>query len=260
MYSDAELQLVYKFANAEVYGFPYPHCFIENIFPDDFYAELQRNLPDPAAMIPIEQARPVKGYKERFVLDVSGKQLETLPEEKRKFWHDFREWLLSGRFQSLALRKFQPLLEARFKGMPGIDFYNEMLLVEDITKYALGPHTDSPRKVITMLFYLPNDLSQAHLGTSIYLPKDQNFRCPGGPHHSFEGFVRLRTMPFKPNSLFIFFKTDNSFHGVEPVTDPDTKRWLLLYDVYQRQPQTQASQPQQAAPAMAQPGAVKFSF
>jgi len=26
-----------------------------------------------------------------------------------------------------------------------------------------------------------------------------------------------------------------SFHGVEPVTDPDTKRWLLLYDIYVRQ-------------------------
>ena len=88
------------------------------------------------------------------------------------------------------------------------------------------------RKVITLLFYLPKDESQRHLGTSIYLPKDREFRCPGGPHYSREGFERIVTMPFLPNSLFVFLKTNNSFHGVEPVQDPDTRRWLLLYDLY----------------------------
>jgi hypothetical protein len=42
-----------------------------------------------------------------------------------------------------------------------------------------------------------------------------------------------------PNSLFAFLKGDNSFHGVEPVTDPDTKRSLLLYNVYTEFPQVQ---------------------
>jgi hypothetical protein len=41
-------------------------------------------------------------------------------------------------------------------------------------------------------------------------------------------------MPFVPNSLFVFLKTDRSFHGVEPVTDPDVRRWLLLYDIFAR--------------------------
>jgi hypothetical protein len=123
------------------------------------------------------------------------------------------------------------------------------MLVEDVTKYALGPHTDSPKKVITMLFYLPRDLSQSHMGTSIYLPKDPAFRCQGGPHYKFDGFQRLHTMPFVPNSLFVFFKTDNSFHGVEPVTDPDTKRWLLLYDIYVRLPQNTPLNPANVTPA-----------
>ena len=71
-----------------------------------------------------------------------------------------------------------------------------------------------------------------HLGTSIYVPNDPDFRCPGGPHHNRNQFTRLHTNPFAPNSLFAFFKTDNSFHGVEPVGDPDCRRWLLLYDIY----------------------------
>jgi hypothetical protein len=35
--------------------------------------------------------------------------------------------------------------------------------------------------------------------------------------------------------MFAFFKTNNSFHGVEPVGDPGTKRWLLLYDIFYRE-------------------------
>ena len=28
-----------------------------------------------------------------------------------------------------------------------------------------------------------------------------------------------------------FVKSDIAFHGVEPVTEPDVRRWLLLYDI-----------------------------
>jgi hypothetical protein len=73
------------------------------------------------------------------------------------------------------------------------------------------------------------------MGTSLYLPNDPNFTCPGGPHYPREQFSRLHTNPFLPNSMFAFFKTNNSFHGVEPVGDPGTKRWLLLYDIFVRE-------------------------
>jgi hypothetical protein len=85
--------------------------------------------------------------------------------------------------------------------------------------------------VITVLFYLPRDRSQAHMGTSIYQPKNPEFVCPGGPHYGYSDFNRVATMPFLPNSMFAFVKGDRSFHGVEPVTDPDVRRWLLLYDI-----------------------------
>src|SRR5262245_6457433 len=83
--TNAELHLAYKVANAPIAGFPYPHCYVENVFPDDFYAEMQRNLPDPEAMIPIEEARNVQGYPERFVLEFRPEHLQALPESKRKF-------------------------------------------------------------------------------------------------------------------------------------------------------------------------------
>ena len=207
-------------------------------------------------MLPIEQVRPVKGYKERFVLELGEKHLATLPEDKRQFWDGLQRWLVGGRFGHLLFSKFGPFIEERFKGQATPEFYDESLLVQDITNYKLGPHTDAPRKVITVLFYLPKDESQQHLGTSIYVPNEPNFTCPGGPHYPREGFEKLYSMPFVTNSLFCFLKTPNSFHGVEPVGDPDTRRWLLLYDIYARQMPA-------AAPAFrgaAQGQGVKFSF
>jgi len=242
MYSNAELHMFYKVANAPISAFPYPHIYVPNVFPDDYYADMQRNMPDPKHMMPLEVVRKVKGYNERFVLELSEPSLATIEENKRPFWTDFGSWMTSGRFKSLLLAKFRPFIEARFKtALQTLSFHDEALLVEDVTQMALGPHSDSPKKVLTLLFYLPKDDSQAHIGTSIYIPKNPTFVCEGGPHYAFEGFYRLTTMPFKPNSLFCFVKTNNSFHGVEPVTDPDTKRWLLLYDIYQNKPAAPAA-------------------
>lgn len=228
--SELEAALVYGVANARTRTFPYPHIYVPDVFPAEFYRDLQRNMPDPSAMLPIEEARPVKGYKERFVLDVAG-DMSGVSDGQRAFWGDLAGKLLAGRLKKALLTKFRAQIDTRFEGAGRLEFVDETLLVEDITNYALGPHTDAPSKVVTVLFYLPRDDSQAHLGTSLYTPKDPTRRCAGGPHHEREGFNRVATMPFKPNSMFAFVKADNAFHGVEPVTDPDVRRWLLLYDI-----------------------------
>lgn len=252
MSSNAELHLSYKVGNAPLSLFPYPHFFVQDVFPQDFYNALQENLPDPSVLLPIEQARSVRGYKERFVLGMEKEQLATLPESKRNFWEEFQGWLVGGRFGEVLFNRFAPYIKERYKDGPMPRFYDESLLVQDITNYKLGPHTDAQRKVITLLFYLPKNESQRHLGTSIYIPKDPSFSCLGGPHYSRDAFELMQTMPFLPNSLFCFLKTYNSFHGVEPVSDPDCRRWLLLYDIYAN---TETGSVQAAAPT-----GVQFSF
>lgn len=253
MSSDVELHLAYQVGNAVIHGYPYPHFFVRDVFPADYYARLQEMLPDPAAMAPLSEVRGARGYDERFLLDFSEERMARLDEGRRAFWEELRSTLLGSGFAKLLLAKFGPLVKQRFGNRP-VQFHEEALLVQDTTNYKLGPHTDVPRKVLTLLFYLPRDESQRHLGTSMYLPKDRAFRCPGGPHYAREGFDRVWTQPFLPNSLFAFFKTDASFHGVEPVADPDCRRWLLLYDIYHHDI---AAAPV-AAPAVRED--VKFSF
>jgi len=196
-----------KINKAKVMKYPTPYIFIENIFPEELYQDILSNLPDN--YVSIETVRQLKGYKERLV---------SIPESF--FWKDLDSKLRTGFIRNALCTKF---------GVSN-DFIDETLLIRDLTGYKIGPHTDSLAKVISALFYLPSDESQLEAGTSLYLPKDKNFRCVGGPHHKFEYFDKITTVPFKPNSLFAFLKTDTSFHGVELYTG-SKPRDVLLYDI-----------------------------
>jgi hypothetical protein len=233
--SHAEMHLSYSLRNAPVREFPFPHCYIRDVFPSNYYELIQQNLPDHADMISNGQAGRGAQLTARFVLELKSQYLQTLPEGKREFWSEFAHWILAEPFKTSALGKFAELIERRFMAAGDVEFNSDAVLVEDLTNHSMGPHTDHPRKALAMLFYLPKDDSQAHLGTSIYLPKDPAFVCPGsGPHHRSDGFELVTTIPYLPNSLFMFAKTDNSFHGVEPVDDLDCRRWLLMFNVIAR--------------------------
>ena len=233
MFSSAESQLLYKVANAPILMFPSPHILVHDVFPEDFYRELRRLLPPAKAYRTLNaMGRVSSDYPEtRLVLPLTPQDVAALEEPYRSFWNATASWLLGGSFGQILLQKFAPLLAQRFENPAAVEYGHEVLVVQDRTNYALGPHTDSVSKVLSLLFYLPVDASRPHLGTSLYFPKDPSFTCPGGPHYEFTDFNRLMTMPYVPNTLFGFLKTADSFHGVERVAEPDIARDLILYDI-----------------------------
>lgn len=256
MSSNADLQLHYRLVNAPVYEFPYPHIYVENVFPDDFYREIRNNL------LPRETHKTLTSLKRvsdaypdtRVVLPLTPDEVGKLEQPYRDFWQKMALMLLDGVFTQLVLQKFAQYLQPRFPDPAAVSFRHEALLVQDYTTYSLGPHTDSTAKVMSFLFYLPADDSLSHLGTSVYIPKEPGFTCPGGPHYEFEDFHRMITMPYKPNTLFAFLKTDMSFHGVEPI-EGTVRRDLLLYDI--KAEKVSGARP--AAPAP-RPAGSSFSF
>jgi hypothetical protein len=227
------MHLAYSVGNAPVRHFPFPHIYVENVFPDDFYRRLREHLPPKKNFTTLKALKRVSGdYPEtRFVLPLEPDLIAGIDEPFRSFWHDTAAWLLGGQFAALVLSKFGTYLDERFGDARDKEFMNEAMLVQDYSTYSLAPHTDTPAKVLSFLFYLPEDAALAHLGTSIYLPKDRRHVSDGTDHHRPEFFDRLVTMPFVPNALFAFLKTPNAFHGVEPVVERDVRRDLLLYDI-----------------------------
>ena len=260
MSSNVKLRVLYKIANAPICFFPFPHIYVQDVFPHDYYMALREHLPPVSAYRDLKSINRVgAGYPEsRLVMVVTNENVQALEQPFRAFWDELARWLLRG-FGQAMLEKFGKSLDQRFGDSRSKNYYDEALIVQDYTTYSLGPHTDSPSKVISFLFYLPPDDSLAHLGTSIYVPKDGNFTCKGGPHHSFDRFDRIMTMPYVPNSLFAFVKTHNSFHGVEPIRETGIRRDLLLYDIRVHEPPELQHQ-QMASVQTAPPASVKFSF
>lgn len=201
--------MAYQVCNAPVYTVPFPHIYVPNVFPPDFYNELREHLPPDG-----DYSTGASNYNGRRFADPDS---DLFSPFRDPFW------------TQIAMYPFQKHLSKRFPD--GFNTYTDLRLVRDTRNYAIGPHTDAPWKVLSFLFYLPPDATLSKYGTSIYLPNDGDFRCPGGPHHKFENFTRIHTAPFLPNSLFAFFKTDFSFHGVEPIP-VQCQRDVLLWNLY----------------------------
>ena len=240
MSSAVEEYVIYQISNAQIQDYPYPHFYVENVFPADFYARLRANWPDSSALTSLaETGRVSKGaYPDRFVLPFTPSDIEKLSEDRRAFWSEFGSWFMAHRFLQTAINKFGRYAQQRFgNDLKHCRFEADSLLVRDRTNYSIGPHTDATHRLLSMLFYCPDNDSMKHLGTSIYVPLDPDFRCVGGKHYPHNRFQKVWTVDYKPNSLFSFFKTNNSFHGVDPIRDQEVQRDILLYDVRVGSPQ-----------------------
>lgn len=234
MFSGVEEHVIYQIANAPMREYPFPHIYVESVFPPEFYAALRRNWPDSQYLVSLaDTGRVTKGtYAERFIMPLEPPEVDKLPEGSRQFWTNVAQWLHARRFLDAMIGKFDRYVRERFGGsLADVYLLAESLVVRDHTNYNLGPHTDKQNRLMSLLFYCPDDASRKHLGTSIYTPRDPDFRCPGGPHHPHSMFQKVATMEYRPNTLFAFMKTDNSFHGVEPIGEADVLRDLLLYDI-----------------------------
>jgi FkbM family methyltransferase len=212
-------RLIEKIRAAEIREYPFEHIYIEDVFdPLTFnkICEAAKGVPDneggkgsciafeldsEVKFQPLEEARGTKGYPQRYVADAP----------------DLVGWMTDG-----ALRK---ALDEKFRVLSGND---EICLLRDKPGYAIGPHTDTPAKAVTALFYLTQNWTEAEHGTTVYKPK-RPYTDPEGRHGKFEDFEEVWTAPGKPNSVFIFKRTDISFHGCKPY-EGTGQRDILLWD------------------------------
>ena len=233
IFSSVTDSLTYELLNAPIKPYPFPHFYVENVFPLKFYEEIRQHLPEDPMFQPIEDTGryKAKGKEkcDRFVIPLDRK-LDLMTTHLRPFWKSFTEILNGEQFSNALLGKFHTLVQDRFKSEVGkVRFTNDILLVRDHSKYYLPPHSDAPHRVLVLVIYLPETREHPELGTSVYIPKDPSFHCRGGPTHEFDQFNRVYTAPYLPNSAFGFFKTTNSFHGVEPLANKKLSRDLIHF-------------------------------
>lgn len=229
--------IIKKLSSAKVTTHPFPYAVIDNIFPNEYFKKIQELFPTDEQLISLsETGRVSKGsYEQRLVTLFNSEHFLKLDEERKIFFSQLSSLLFSSELIESTIDKFLPWCSNRLtqlnekKGK--VEVYGDALLVSDRTRYQIGPHTDAPHRLISFLFYLPNDEKYRKLGTSVYTSKDPNFVCPGGPHYDFSDFHKMSTIEFIPNRLLVFVRTGRSFHGVEPILEEGTDRRLLISNV-----------------------------
>lgn len=76
------------------------------------------------------------------------------------------------------------------------------------------PHTDSAKKILSLIFYFPPPLWSSDAGgTTIYSARWKK----SSRDHEFEGLTKVEEVPYRPNTSVLVVKTFNSWHGVEPI-------------------------------------------
>ena len=217
---------IYQLKNTPVRTYPFEHIVLSEVFPADYYQELLDHLPSDEAYTPSENGRyPERG---RVMLSTHEKDdLAKLPADSREFWTHFRDHVINEKFWGALVHAFTPTLSSRFLETCWLQSF----LSRDRGGYAISPHTDTSRKLVSVLFYLPTSESVLGCGTSIVVSDEPDHNIFNVPHSgSWEGFDIAHTIPFAPNSMLGFLVSDKSLHAVKP-TPPGTARDTIQFNV-----------------------------
>lgn len=219
---------------------PFPHYYLERVFPDDYYRELLDHLPASSVYENLYEVTDLKldHFRHREQRDMNEGWTERLPSALQSFWNSFNEWFLGPDLAQAVLESFADQLHPRIgdqSSWPEVSV--ESQFIRHRAGYFLGPHSDLYTKLVVLLIYLAPDDSAEHLGTSLYRPKEPGFSCPDSKHYPFGQFIRVKTAPYKPNSLLAFVRSDISFHGLEPLQERDVAsegRDLIQYVIHDK--------------------------
>ena len=246
--------IIKKISSSPLITEPFGHKFIENIFPENYYKDLLLNLPSQSYYIPITKTGSVpSNYSpERFIFNLLDKEnMNKLDQENKVFLGELVNILLSKELFLSVTSDFSIIIDNRLNnlsehekkkiGTNNFNFSIRTALVKDFTKYNLGVHTDTVGKLMSFLFYIPKDNTLSNIGTSLYKPinkidsdtkknliEDQHFT----EEQTKKNFKKIKTCSFIPNSLFIFPRTELSFHGVEEVNIEQKERNVLLLNYF----------------------------
>lgn len=215
---------------------PFPHFFVENVFPEDIYDDLQRLMIASEMMEPLTRHQKADGTQTRFQFPLNPPDLARLSGPQRALWEGVTHGLDSPQVKQAVFAKLAPGLALRYgksaaeaAKTPAVP---RTLLMRETEGYYIAPHPDTRKKIVTMQFALPVDDSQADLGTTFY----QLSLSPADLLRTPRGFRRAKQMPFRRNCCYAFVVLNNltkrSWHGREALTQSQGVRNSLLHLYY----------------------------
>lgn len=207
---------------------PAPFVFVEGALPAEVYDCIHGVFDKTSGALKeqIHRGDPkvfFGSYRDRLEARIP-EELSEIEPEASSFWGSLYSAFTSPLLLEALIAKFEDGFRERFgpdaeTAVLAPRLKPSMLVTRHRPNYFLGPHTDRFEKVITFILHCPERDGLEHLGTAIYEPKEAGFTCRGIVHHNPALFRRTHVVPFVPNSALVFFRGDQLFHGVEPLTE-----------------------------------------
>lgn len=241
---------------------PFTHSYYENLFPIPVYDELMRTLPSTEDYNFSNSAYPQRGFiflgsNPKFMQDYPNEYLNTLMAYNRgkqkdldkafefpnnSIWSTVAKWFMNDAFMYLLINRHKLQLVKRFgkEKFTKLKFYQRTTLCRDFENYSIVPHTDTPKKIITFIFYLAADNRLAKQGTALLYDhkrrnkdKYDNWDSSHQKGGFEDGFELVRMIPFLPNTAMDFVVGPESWHGVYPcIADANFRRDTLQMAIY----------------------------
>ena len=220
---------VSQFSKSSINAFrdPFVYGYIDNFLSDELYALLSENFIDPSSTQDLEVFTSGKRralFKTPPLPSFVGNEiwLDFLAEiSSQEYLDDCFNWVAGNQIADKE-KLYQPLLQERLR----IDKRNLGLQCEFSSLNSgtlLKPHTDSTDKFLSCVLYFspPNWDSRWGGGTDVYKPKSEKFNFNwGNKILSLDQMDKVFTCAYKPNRLFFFIKSYNSWHGISEVRQP----------------------------------------
>ena len=222
-------------STAETFRLPYPHIFFRNFFPADFYQLLLERFPARDRFVQLN------GEATRWQYNLYDERCDPGTEEGQSAWRIVSRVLTSPEIEAALRVKLEEGFRIRANGSRDewpIPMFPRPVVYSDLDGYAIKPHADTRRKVLTMQIYLPVDETQRELGTTIYKISPR-----GVFSWKSYGLAKEKTLPFLPNAGYAFVVIHpaysllrSSWHGREAISVPVDKPRLSILNTYYREP------------------------
>jgi hypothetical protein len=228
----------------EVETEPFCHFFVEPFLPDEMYEKMEQYWPDDECFwgqCEISEkplAHEFANLKKVVLVDDAAGFSKN--KEASEFWANFRELLRGVDLTNAIVKKTVDHIVAVRNDLDFADIqcWSNALLIVDMNDFQLGPHIDSQKSLISLLFYLPQPNNSEDIGTSIFVPSRKILeKYPklgkefGTGYQKDEDFEEVYRAPYRRNCLFGIVTDPRAFHGVKRLEGMENGRRNMLWSV-----------------------------
>lgn len=212
---------------------PFSHAVGDGMLPTALFDALMGSMPTPKGM-----GRKSEGHRGRYP---EQRRIVTLTEpvhplaENDPVLRHLATVLTARPVVEAWLWLFRRIIGKRIASTPGMAPEDlraraAIELIVDEQGYALPPHTDGALKLVTILIYLARPGDPENLGTAIYQPLKDGFYSDGVDYVPIDTMKEIARVPYRPNRVFAFARSNVSFHGV-PRNTSGVPRQLLQISI-----------------------------